>query len=136
MRADVSPGHALAADIVNRIEKLLADADGQTKPLEVNPFRPQLFELFVMADATGFVAEGSNPDLTCDGIARELAQRWNLADATRESVTRQSKLPPEHLSKMRMLWSFMRMWMEWTYAWRRWNEFHQATPGLPHDEPA
>ena len=26
---------------------------------------------------------------------------------------------------MRLLWSVMRMWMEWTYAWQRWAEFHQ-----------
>jgi hypothetical protein len=22
----------------------------------------------------------------------------------------------------------MRMWMEWTYAWDRWAEFHQPEP--------
>jgi len=27
---------------------------------------------------------------------------------------------------MRMLWSFLRMWMEWAYAWERWSEFHDA----------
>ena len=33
---------------------------------------------------------------------------------------------PAHLQKMRSLWSIMRMWMEWTYAWQRWPEFHRA----------
>ena len=35
----------------------------------------------------------------------------------------------EQLAKVRLLWSFMRMWMEWTYAWKRWDEFHtQSSP--------
>jgi hypothetical protein len=41
-----------------------------------------------------------------------------------ESVARQARLPPEQLAQMRALWSFLRMWMEWTYAWQRWREFH------------
>ena len=90
----------------------------------MDPHRAQLFELFVTADAAGLIDEDSEPDLTADGVARELSLRWNLATAAQMSVQRQSKLPPEHLSKMRLLWSFMRMWMEWTYAWQRWGEFH------------
>ena len=26
----------------------------------------------------------------------------------------------------RLLWSVMRMWMEWDYAWERWEEFHRS----------
>jgi hypothetical protein len=25
------------------------------------------------------------------------------------------------------------MWMEWTYAWQRWDEFHK--PSTPHRTP-
>ena len=65
-------------------------------------------------------------DLTADGISRQLASRWNLADVAQGSVSRQEKLPSESLGRMRMLWSFLRMWMEWAYAWERWSEFHDA----------
>ena len=54
-----------------------------------------------------------------------MAVRWNLADPTREAFASQRKLPPEHLARMRLLWSVMRMWMEWSYAWERWPEFHR-----------
>ena len=40
-------------------------------------------------------------------------------------------LPPAQLSKLRVLWAFMRMWMEWTYAWQRWNEFHTVPVQKP-----
>ena len=72
-----------------------------------------------------FLLEVSEPDLTADGLCRSLAQRWGLAEATRDSFEQQAKLPSQHLAKMRLLWSLMRMWMEWTYAWQRWPEFHR-----------
>ena len=124
MQADIGTGHELGREIVDRIEALLLDAEETTKPPEVDPHRTQLFELFVTADAAGFIDEDSDPDLTADGVSRELALRWGLATAAQMSVQRQAKLPPEHLSRMRLLWSFMRMWMEWAYAWQRWGEFH------------
>jgi len=49
-----------------------------------------------------------------------------LAEAAAASHQSQSKLAPEHLSKMRLLWSFLRLWMEWQYAWSRWTEFHDS----------
>ncbi len=124
MPGKTTVAHDLASDIVNRVEELLLEAEETTKPLELDPFRGQLFELFVMAEAAAFVQADSDPDLSTDGLARQLAQRWNLSTATQSSVENQSKLPSEHLSKMRILWSCMRMWMEWTYAWKRWPEFH------------
>jgi hypothetical protein len=36
----------------------------------------------------------------------------------------QSKIPPAQLGKLRALWSVLRLWMEWDYAWKRWEEFH------------
>ena len=117
-------GRELADDILDRVEQLVLEAEEATRPLELEPFRGQLFELFVTAEAAGYVQEDADPDLSADGVARQLAQRWNLSSATQQSFENRTKLPSEHLSRMRMLWSCMRMWMEWDYAWRRWSEFH------------
>lgn len=126
MHYETSLDSSLADDIINCVENLLREAEQAGKPLEIDPYRGQLFELFVTADGAGYVDEDAEPDLTADGLCRLLALRWDLADATRESIETQQKLPPEQLAKMRSLWSVMRMWMEWSYAWRRWDEFHQG----------
>ena len=114
----------LANDIIQRVAKLVGEAEAETKPLELDPYRGQLFELFVMADAAGFVSADADIDLTADNLCRELAKLWGLTSATQDAVESQAKLPPEHLSKMRTLWSVLRLWMEWDYAWKRWEEFH------------
>jgi len=116
----------LASDIVARVESLLLDAERTTRPLELAPYREQLFELFVMAEASGFLAEDAEPDLTADAISHRLAQKWELASVAQDSIERQEKLSSESLGRLRMLWSFLRMWMEWTYAWGRWSEFHEG----------
>ena len=131
MSERLSPGETLAHDIINRIEELLLQAERAQGHMEVDPYRKQLFELFVMADATGFLEAGAQHDLSCDGVGRVLAQRWNLADGL-AGLSQPTKMPPAQLAKMRVLWAFMRMWMEWTYAWERWHEFHQ--PLTPRDE--
>lgn len=133
MPEQLTAGEQLARDIIDRVETLIFEAEQEQKPLELDPFRGRLFELFVMAEATGFVLEGDDnlPDLSCDGVGHELAQRWNLADAVRASVEQQARLEGEQLAKMRLMWSFMRMWMEWTYAWQRWEEFHSSESGGP-----
>lgn len=115
----------LGETIVGRVEAILTQAEQSGRPIEVNPYRGRLFELFVTADAAGYLREDSDVDLTSDGLCRRLGERWGLADATRDSMERQQKLPPEHLAKMRLLWSVLRMWMEWQYAWDRWPEFHR-----------
>jgi hypothetical protein len=126
---------SLARSIVEQIDRIVREAEEAGKPLEIDPYRGRLFELFVMADAADLLKEPVKKadlptnDLTADGLCRALAERWNLADAARESFTSQSRLPPEHLARMRLLWSVMRMWMEWTYAWQRWPEFHQEAKG-------
>jgi hypothetical protein len=127
---------AVADDILNGVEILLMEARGSTQPLEVDPCRSRLFEMFVTADGaqlvrddreSGLSEETDDPtDLSADGICRSLARRWGLDMAARESTASQSRLPPEQLEQMRLLWSVMRMWMEWSYAWRRWEEFHQG----------
>jgi hypothetical protein len=125
----------LANDIVNRIEQLLLQAESESRPLEVDPYRSGLFELFVAAEGAGYLAEDADPDLTSDALSHQLAQRWNLADAAREAMQQQTRIPPQSLGRMRLLWSFLRMWMEWTYAWERWPEFHDgSTPDATGDE--
>jgi len=120
-----SLGVDLAETIVDRVEQLILEAERQTRPLEVDPFHAQLFELFVMSDAVERLDDDPESKLSADTICRELARRWGLADATRNSLEQQTQIPPQHLARMRMLWSVMRMWIEWTYAWRRYDEFHQ-----------
>ena len=130
---------SLATHIVNGVERLVLDAIEKTKPLEVDPARSQLFELFVAAEEAGLIAddskvgvfdgfdeESSVTDLSADSLCRLLARRWGLDMAAREAQALQTRLPADQLERMRVLWSMMRMWMEWSYAWRRWDEFHQA----------
>ena len=124
MPEQTSVGASLAEMIVDRVEELCLQAERAGRPLEVDPYRGQLFELFVTAHGAGLVGEDAEPDLTADGLCRALGERWGLADAARQSVESQRRLPPEHLARMRVMWSVMRMWMEWAYAWERWGEFH------------
>lgn len=122
-----TPGAALAQGIIDQVEELLLTVERAGQPLEVDPHRSRLFELFVMAEATGFLESGEDEDLSCDGIGRELSTRWNLAKAVGPAgLSQPGSIPAKQLAKVRLLWSFMRMWMEWTYAWKRWGEFHQA----------
>lgn len=120
----------LAQRIVDQVDGIISRAEAGTKPLEIDPFRKQLFELFVVADGAGLTEDGADPDLSADGLCRNLSERWGLKSAAEQSLSHQSRLGDEQLARMRSLWSVMRMWMEWTYAWNRWNEFHQgAQPG-------
>jgi hypothetical protein len=131
MARSTSVEHSLAKSIVDQIDQLVREAEQAQKPLELDPYRSRLFELFVTADGADLVkesvedGESRENELTADRLCRTLGERWNLADATRESFTNHTRLPPEHLARMRLLWSLMRMWMEWSYAWQRWPEFHQ-----------
>jgi hypothetical protein len=117
---------SLDAEIVRRIEEIAREAERNARPLEVDPYRGQLFELFVTAEGAGFLDDDSPVDLSADGLCRRLATRFGLRDAATASVERNVRLPEPHLSRMRLLWSIMRMWMEWTYAWQRWPEFHSG----------
>lgn len=121
---------SLAAMIVDQVEQLIRDSEQQNKPLEVDPLRTRLFELFVTAEASGLVDDDAEPDLTADGICQTLSERWGLKEAARSSLDAPGSLSPDHLQQMRSLWSVMRMWMEWTYAWQRWPEFHPE----PHSD--
>lgn len=125
-----TPLQMVADQIIEDVERIVLDADRATKPLELPPYRPQLFEMFARASATGLIQDDAEPDLSADGVLKTLAERWGLTSAMRDSFSQQAKLPPEHLAKMRLLWSLLRMWMEWTYAWDHWAEYH-ATPSAP-----
>lgn len=127
----------VARGILTSIDELIRDARAQTRPLEVEPFRSKLFDLFASATEAGLIADDSNVglfdgfdedandvELSADNLCRLLARRWGLDMAAREAQALQTKLPAEQLEQMRLLWSVMRMWMEWTYAWRRWPDFH------------
>ena len=120
---------SLADSLLDRLEALLLEAEKDRSPLEVDPHRGQLFELFVMAEAAGYLEEDGKADLTAEMVCRKISQRWGLAEAARASFEEQTKLAGPHLSKMRLLWSMMRMWMEWTYAWQRWPEFRESRKG-------
>ncbi|MBS0264066.1 MAG: hypothetical protein JSS02_19175 [Planctomycetes bacterium] len=121
-----SPAAQVVQDVVNRIAEILTASLQHNQPIELDPHRHQLFELFVMAEATGFLEEGQAFDLSCDGVARELAARWDLARKMGGGAAQLASLPPDQLARLRIIWSFMRIWMEWTYAWKRWPEFHPA----------
>lgn len=112
--------------IVERVAKVLEEAEAETRPLEVEPYRSRLFETFVTAEGAGLLTDDAEADLRAEGLCQRLGERWGLADATRQSAETQNKLSPEHVAKMRLLWSLLRMWMEWTYAWERWPEFHEG----------
>lgn len=118
---------SLAVTLLDQVDEIVRQAEQATTPLEVDPYRGRLFELFVTADGAGYLDEEADHDLTADGLCHQLAQRWGLKQAAEQSFAQQASLPATQLQKMRSLWSVMRMWMEWTYAWRRWDEFHRAT---------
>lgn len=122
--------NALQSRVIDAVDRIVVDAERESRPLELNPARQELFALFAEVEAAGCLEEGADLDLSSEALCRLLGERWGLKDAARDSVEQQSKLPSGHLSRMRSLWSLMRMWMEWTYAWQRWSDFHQ-TPRQP-----
>ncbi|MBT5018028.1 MAG: hypothetical protein HON04_04735 [Planctomicrobium sp.] len=120
------PAHSdLQTQILTEINSIISDSEVNGKPLEVDPARGRLFELFVSAEAAGCVGDDADPDLSADGICQSLSSQWGLQEAAQASVANQTRLDQDQLGKMRNLWSVMRMWMEWTYAWERWAEFHK-----------
>ncbi|MFN5532406.1 MAG: hypothetical protein ACK5F7_17660 [Planctomycetaceae bacterium] len=130
-----SPAAQLARGVIDRLEELILDADRLGRPLEVDPQRQALFELFEQADAGGFLADDSEFDLSADAVAKVLAERWKLRNLG-AAIAQPGNLPPAQLARLRVLWSFMRMWMEWDYAWRRYRERQRANDQLAGSWPA
>ena len=117
----------VARRVINELEAVIRSCEESHQPLELDPARSELFGLFVLAERAGLTVEDATPDLTADGLCHHFASRWGLRAAAQQSVTQQGAIPPDQLTKMRSLWSVMRMWMEWTYAWERWSEFHGSS---------
>lgn len=117
---------SLSDRLLVRLQSVLTEADKQTKPLEHDPFRGQLFELFVTAEGAGYLRRDSETDMSPEGLVRTLGERWGLTQAAKDATGGQATMSQDDLRKMRLLWSLSRMWMEWDYAWRRWEEFHSA----------
>ncbi len=128
MPPSVSTDTELAVQLIDEIDQTVKQAEEEGEPLEIDPARSRLFELFVMAHGAGLLDQDGPADLSADGLCSTLSDRWGLREAALESTANQSRLPPDQLARMRSLWSVMRMWMEWTYAWSRWDEFHRDVP--------
>jgi hypothetical protein len=134
------------SQILSTVETMIAEAQDATRPLELEPYRSQLFAAFASAEAAGLIPRESetaayddleeyDPELrlNADTLCRLLARRWGLDMAAREAQAMQTRLPADQLERMRLLWSVMRMWMEWSYAWQRWAEYHDAVVSDPAD---
>ena len=132
---DTTTAPRLAMTILDGVTELCEQAEKSQQPLEVDPLRGHLFEYFVTAEAGGYLSESADFDLTADNLCRILGERWGVTEAARESTAKQEKMNEQSLAKMRLLWSLMRMWMEWTYAWSRWDEFHSARTGESDGSP-
>ena len=115
----------LAESLLDRVDSILRAAVQQDSPIEMEPFRSQLFAAFVTADGAGLLELDADPDLRAEALCLRMGERWGLTSAMKASAEQQQQLPTDHLKKMRILWSVLRLWMEWDYAWKRWPEFHQ-----------
>lgn len=127
------PVTEVATRIVEQVDALIARTEEATRPIEIDPYRKELFDLFVQADRAGLTDDSADPDLSAEGLCRELSNRWGLKTAAEASLHQQSKMSEQQLVRMRSLWSVMRMWMEWTYAWERWAECHGAATETSSD---
>jgi len=114
----------LRESIIDQIEAVLRSCEEGKRPIEVDPARGELFELFVKVEREGGLHEESPLNLAADGLCQSLAERWGLKNATESWLKQNSNLSPDQLARMRSLWSLLRVWMEWTYAWERWPDFH------------
>lgn len=112
--------------ILDRVEDVMLEAAKATRPLELDPAREELFQLFVESYRAGLINDDLEHNLTADGLCAALSTRWGLKDTVQDTMKQQGPLTSDQLAQMRSLWSVMRMWMEWTYAWSRWSEFHPS----------
>lgn len=127
---DENPQVATADQLADRIQVVAESALESGKPLEVSPTREQLFDIFAEAYAADLT--GDEGDLSADELTRLLGHRWGLDQSAKSSVAQQEKMSDNDLAKMRLLWSTLRLWMEWDYAWSRWAEFNDSVgPNRP-----
>lgn len=112
------------------LESILLSCQERHRPLQEEPARSEIFEIF----ARSMAPSQPWPTLAADEICRDLAERWGLKGALQNSVTQQAGVPASELAKMRSLWTLLQMWMEWTYAWERWPEFHKTGQASSREE--
>jgi len=120
--------HSFRNSILEQVDAVLRNCEEAKRPLEVDPARSELFELFAAVEKAGGLMEDNPLDLAADGLCKALAERWGLKTATESWLRQNANLPPDQMARMRSLWSLLRMWMEWTYAWERWPDFHAEFP--------
>ncbi|MDA1163965.1 MAG: hypothetical protein O3B13_12745 [Planctomycetota bacterium] len=118
---------SLIEHVAAQLQEVVDEAESRVKPLEMEPYRGRLFELFVLADGAGLIDDELEPSLSSDSVARLLAERWGLRNEVSSSAEAQRAISNDGIAKMRLLWSLLRMWMEWSYAWDRWREFHDES---------
>ena len=120
-----------AEEILAQVEAVLGECEKKTRPPEVVPYRDQLFGLFAAAFDAGLTEDpderppgAAAEDLSADGLCKTLGEKWGLAAAAQANPEDGPALSAQHVAKLRLLWSLMRMWMDWDLAWRRWPEYH------------
>jgi hypothetical protein len=52
-----NPARFIAREILNGLETLIQEAQANTRPLEVDPYRSRMFEFFVTADGAGLIKD-------------------------------------------------------------------------------
>jgi hypothetical protein len=122
---------SLIEHVAAQLQLVVDEAEANTRPLEMEPYRGRLFELFVLANGAGLTDDAVEPNLSSDAVARLLTERWGLQEVNSTAAAARA-MSNDGVAKMRLLWSLLRMWMEWCYAWDRWAEFHdEASPKAP-----
>jgi len=128
-----SASDVFAEKILGEIDRLIQLAESQTRPLEVDPYHRELFQLFKLAYQAGLTSGETTPDLSADAICKQLAATWGLTSAAQTWLTQAAQLPKAQLTRMRSLWSVMRMWMEWDFALSNIHRDLSAENALPGD---
>ena len=120
-----------AEELLAQVEAVLQECEAKTRPPEVIPYRDQLFALFAAAFDAGLTGDPDDrepgdaaEDLSADGLCKALGEKWGLAAAAQANPGDGPALSAAHVAKLRLLWSLMRMWMDWDLAWRRWPDYH------------
>ena len=120
-----------AEEVLAQVEAVLEECEKKTRPPEVVPYRDRLFALFAASHDVGLTADPDDRpadapagDLSADGLCKTLGEKWGLAEAAKSNPADGPALSAAHVAKLRLLWSLMRMWMDWDLAWRRWPEYH------------
>ena len=120
-----------AEELLAQVEAVLQECEQKTRPPEVIPYRDQLFALFAAAFDAGLTRDpddrepgAPSEDLSADGLCKALGEKWGLAAAAQANPEDGPALSAQHVAKLRLLWSLMRMWMDWDLAWCRWPDYH------------